>query len=135
MSSIEGESFGIGAEARSEERNHLWGEQKRHGEQQRLGGKQHREDAVGKQPRRGAAAFAANARIGRNEGGIEGALGEDGAKMIGQAQGDKERIRYRSGTEDRRQHDVAQKSGDARDERQAADGHDAFEHGSLTVSP
>src|SRR5258708_22634095 len=54
--------------------------------------------------------------------------------MIGQAQGDKERIRCRSGAEDRRQHDVAQKSGDARDERQAADGHDAFEHGVLPLA-
>ena len=39
--------------------------------------------------RRVGAALGANARIGRNEGCVESAFGENGAKMIGQPEGDK----------------------------------------------
>ena len=49
-----------------------------------FGGEQQRENAIGEQLRRLGAAFAANARIGRNEGGVKRAFREDRAKMIGQ---------------------------------------------------
>ena len=74
------------------------------------------------------AALVADARIGRHEGGIEGAFGKDGAKMIGQPERDEERVGDRAGAEDRRQHDVAHKAGDARQQRQAADGKNAADH-------
>ena len=70
-----------------------------------------------------------DSRIGWDEGRVEGAFGEDRAKMIGQAQSDKERIGERSGAEHRGQHNITQKPGDTRGERQAADSEDAFEHG------
>ena len=58
------------------------------------------------------AALLADARIGRHEGGVEGALGEDRAEMIGQPQRDEEGVGDRPGAEDRRQHDVARKAGE-----------------------
>ena len=67
-------------------------------------------------------------RIGRHEGGVEGALGEDRAEMVGQPQRDEERIRQRTGAEDRRQHDVAREPGEPREQRKAADGEDSPEH-------
>ena len=90
--------------------------------------KQQREDAVGEQPRRRRAALTADMGIGRNECRIEGAFGEDGAKMIGQPQRHEERVRHRPGTEDRGQHDVAREARDPREKRIAADGEDAPEH-------
>ena len=60
-------------------------------------------------------ALRANARIGGDEGGIERALGENGAEMVGQAEGDEEGVGHRPGAQDRRQHDVAGKAGNARD--------------------
>ena len=56
------------------------------------------------------AVLLANARIGRHEGGVERAFGEDRAEMIGQPQRDEERVRDRARAEHRRQHDVAQRS-------------------------
>ena len=72
------------------------------------------EDAVGEQLCRDAAVLGVDTRIGRDEGGIEGAFGEDRAEMIGQPQRDEERVGDRAGAEDRRQHDVAQKPGEPR---------------------
>ena len=69
--------------------------------------------------------------IGRHERGVEGAFGEDGAKMIGQPQRHEERVRDRPGAEDRREHDVARKAGQPRKKRIAADGEDAPKHGPL----
>ena len=59
----------------------------------------------------------ADARIGRHEGGVERALGEDRAEMVGQPERHEERVGDRPGAEHRRQHDVAQKAGDAREQR------------------
>ena len=72
------------------------------------------------------AVLRADARIGRHEGGVERTLGEDRAEMIGQPQRDEERVGDRPGAEDRRQHDVAREAGDAREQREAADGEDAL---------
>ena len=77
------------------------------------------------------AALLADARIGRHEGGVERALGEDRAEMIGQPQRHEEGVGDRAGAEDRRQHDVARKAGDARQQREAADREDASDHGPL----
>ena len=81
--------------------------------------------------RRRLAALAMDMGIGRHERGVEGALGEDRAKMIGQPQRHEERVRHRTGAEDRREHDVARKPGQPRKERIAADGEDAPEHAPL----
>src|SRR5579863_212380 len=70
-------------------------------------------------------------RVGRHERRIERALGEDRAEVIGQAQRHEEGIRRRSGAHDRRKHDVARKSADARQKRIAADGEDTTEHAPL----
>ena len=122
------EALRVVIEAGRQQRDDGGREHERHREQHRLRGKQHGEHAIGKEPRRLAPALATNARIGRNEGGIECPFGKDGAEMIWKPQRDEERIGDRTGAEDRGQHDVAQESGDARNERQAADGQDAVEH-------
>ena len=76
-------------------------------------------------------ALAVQMRIGRNEGGVEGALGEDGAKMIGQPQRHEKRVRHGAGAENGGEHDVARKSGQPREQRITADGEDASEHAPL----
>ena len=55
------------------------------------------------------------ARIGRNERGVERAFGEDRAEMVRQPQRDEKRIGHRPGAQHRRQHDVAQEAGHARE--------------------
>ena len=55
-------------------------------------------------------ALLADARIGRDEGGVERALGEDRAEMVGQPQGDEKGVGDRPGAKHRRQHDVAEQS-------------------------
>ena len=107
----------------------------RNRQQHDLAGEQQREDAVGEQlaPDQRRPSLA-DARIGRHEGGVEGAFGEDRAEMIGQPQRDEEGIGDRPGAEHRRQHDVAHEAGDARQQRQAADGEDASEHAAFQKS-
>ena len=75
----------------SEQNDHLRHEQPRHHQQDHLHREQQREDAVGKEPGAGLV-LSVDMRIGGHEGGIEGAFGEDGAEMIGQAEGDIEGI-------------------------------------------
>ena len=75
------------------------------------------------------AALLADAGIGRHERRVERAFGEDRAEMIGQPQRHEEGVGDRSGAEHGRQHDVARKAGDAREQREAADGEDASDHG------
>ena len=84
---------------------------------------------VGEQPRRIRPALLADAGIGRHERRIEGALGEDRAEMIGQPQRHKKGVGDRARAKNGRQHDVAHKAGDARKQREAADGEDATDHG------
>jgi hypothetical protein len=48
--------------------------------------------------------------------------------MVGQPQRDEERIRDRPGPEQRRQHDVARKAREPREQRQPADREDALDH-------
>ena len=99
-----------------------------HRQQHDLARQQQREDAVGEQAGALGAALLADARIGRHEGGVERALGEDGAEMVGQPQRDEEGVGHRPGAEHRGQHDVADEAGDARQQRKAADRQDAIDH-------
>ena len=69
--------------------------------------------------------------VGRHEGGVEGALGKDRAEMIGQAERHEESVGDRPRAEDRRQHDIAGKTRQAREKRIAADGEDAPEHAAV----
>ncbi len=55
--------------------------------------------------------------------------------MIGQPQRDEEGVRHRPRAEDRRQHDVAQKTRDARKQREAADGGELPDHAGVTGVP
>ena len=98
------------------------------GQQHDLARQQQREDPVGEQPGARWPALLADARIGRHEGGVEGALGENGAEMVGQPEGDKKGVGHRTGAEDRRQHDIADKAGDPRQQRQTADREHAINH-------
>ena len=116
------------AEARGQQAEHLRHEQQREREQDELREQQQCEDPVGEQPRRGLAATAMDMGIGRNEGGVEGALGKDRAKTVGQPPGHIERIRHRSGAEDRREHDVAHQTGQPGQKRVAANGENPTQH-------
>ena len=123
--------FGVVGEARRKNAHGLRREQPGKGKEHELRDKQQREDAVGEQLGGGFAALAVDMGIGRNKCGVEGPFGKDGAKMIRQAQRHEERIRHRTCAEDRREHDVAGKSGQPRKERVAADGEDTTEHAPL----
>ncbi len=124
----EREASRILAEARRQHVDHRRREHQRDRQQHDLARQQQREDAVGEQ--RGAlrAALLADAGIGRHEGGIEGALGEDGAEMVGQPQRHEKGVGHRAGAQHRRQNDVADEAGDAREQRKSADREDAFDH-------
>ncbi len=78
--------------------------------------------------------LGADARIGRHEGGVERAFGEDRAEMVGQPQRDEEGVGDRPRAQDRGQHDVARKAGDAREQREAADCENASEHDEASKS-
>ena len=78
--------------------------------------------------RRCLAALAMDMRISRHERRVEGALGENRPEVIGQPQSHEERVRHRTGAENRGEHDVARKSGQPRKKRKAADGEDTSEH-------
>ncbi len=109
--------------------DHRRREQQRQRQQHDLAGQQQREDAVGEQLSPRGAALLADARIGRNKGGIEGAFGENGAEMIRQPESHEKGVGRRPCAEDRGQHDVTDKTGDPRQQRQAADREDSLDHG------
>ena len=67
-------------------------------------------------------------RVSGNEGRGESAFREDRTKMVGQAEGDEECVGNGSRAEHRRHHHVAEKSGDARKKREAADREEAPDH-------
>ncbi len=87
-----------------------------------------------KQARRSRPALGADPRIGRNEGGVERALGENGAEMVGQPEGDEERVGDRPGADNGREHDVAHEAGQARQQRVAADGENLPDHWRLVIT-
>ena len=131
----ERELLRLARKARRQQFDDLRREQQRQRQQHDLRREQQREDAVAEQRRRLGSALGADARIGRNEGGIERAFGKDGAEMVRQPKGDEERVGDRPGAEDRREHDVAQKAGEAREQRKAADGENALDHCRLDTVP
>ena len=57
----------------------------------------------------------------RDEGEVEGALGEEAAEHVRQREGDQEGLRHRAGAEERRHDDVAGEAEDARDEGPGSD--------------
>ena len=65
---------------------------KRHAEQHDLARQQQRENPVAEHPHRVGAAGDADARIGRNERGVERAFGEDRAEMVRQPQRHEKRV-------------------------------------------
>ena len=101
---------------------------KRHAEQHDLARQQQRENPVAEHPHGVAAARDADARIGRNEGRVERALGEDRAEMVRQPQRHEKRIRHRPRPQHRGEHDVAQEAGHARQERNSTNCQDAVDH-------
>ncbi|MFK4406846.1 hypothetical protein ABH991_003880 [Bradyrhizobium ottawaense] len=120
--------LGIVTEARRQDAHGLRHEQPGDDEQHHLRGQQQREDAVGEQLCRPLPLLAMDMRIGRHPGGVEGALGEDRAEMIGQPQRHEKGIGHGAGTEDRREHDVAGKPRQPREQRVTTDREDASEH-------
>ena len=69
---------------------------------------QQREDLVGEVLRARLRPPVSRTReIGRHIGGVEGAFAEDGAEMIGQAQGDDEGVHHQARAQHAAEHDVA----------------------------
>ena len=125
----------VAGKTRRQQVDRLRREQERQRQQHDLRRQQQGEDAVAEQFRRRIAALGADARIGRDERGVEGAFGENGAEMVRQPERDKEGVGDGTGAEDRRQHDVAHETGQAREQRIAADGEDPIEHCCLVPLP
>ena len=121
-------ALGVACEARREQPDHLGREEEREREQHDVDGEQRRGDLVGEAPRRRLAVLLERAGIGRHEGGVEGAFGENGAEMVGQAEGDEEGVGDGAGAENGGHDHVADEAREARDERQPADGGDAPNH-------
>ena len=115
--------------------DHRRREHQRHRQQYDLARQQQREDAVGELTGPRGTALLADAGIGRHEGGIERALGEDGAEMVRQAERDEKGVGHRAGAQNRGQDDVANEAGDARQQREAADGQNAIDHRGTSLLP
>ena len=118
----------IGAKARREQVYEERREDERQDQQKNLRGEQQGEDAAGKFSCFRRALGLEHARVGGHEGRVERALAENGAKVIGQAEGDDERVGHEPSAERRRKHDVARETGDARQQREAADGKQVADH-------
>ena len=103
--------FGLVGKTGSQQAYRLRHEQQRHHQQYRLRDEQQRKDAVGEQPGRGLAALAMDVGVGRDEGGVEGALGENRPKIVRQPPRHVKGVGDRTGAEDRREHDVARQTG------------------------
>ena len=119
----------LAREAGRQQIDRLRREEERERQQHDLRREQQREDAVAEYLGRVLPLLGANARIGGDERGVERAFGEDRAEMVGQAKGDEKGVGDRAGAQDRRQHDVAEKAGNARKQRIAADRENPLDHG------
>ena len=106
-------------------------------EQHEVDDDQRRGDLVGEQLGGGKPGLLERTRIGRHEGRSKRALGEDGAEMVGQPEGDEEGVGHGARAEHRRHDHVADEAGEARDERQSADRGDAPDHAGFraVISP
>ena len=120
------------AEPGRQQAHHLRHEGPGDDQQDDLRDEQQREDAVGKQPCRLLPFLPMDMRIGRHEGGVECALGENGAEMVGKAEGDEEGVCDGTGAQDRREHDIACETGQPRKQGIAADSKNAPKHGPLS---
>jgi hypothetical protein len=63
----------------------------------------------------------------RHEGLREGAFGKQAAQQVGQLEGDKEGVGEHAGPESARDHEVADKTEDARQQGHAADGGESLQ--------
>ena len=128
----ESKARGIARESRREHIDHSRSEYQRNRKQHDLACEKQREDAIRKLPGTYAAALFPNAGVSGDKGRIEGAFCEDCAKVVGQAQRDKECVRHWTGTQDGRQYNVAGEAGDAGEQCKATDGENSINHrGSL----
>src|SRR6516225_6448707 len=118
----ERELMRLAREPGSQELDRLWRERERERQQNDLRGEKQRKNSIAELFRRARALFGANTRIGRNECRIEGTLGKNRAKMIWQPERNEECVRHRAGADDRGEHDVTEKPGEARKQRVAAYG-------------
>src|SRR4029077_17338306 len=118
----------LAREARRQEFDRLRRERERQRQQNDLRSEKQRKDPVAELFRRAGALLGANARIGGDEGRIEGALGENRAKMIWQPERNEERVRDRTRADYRGEHNVAHKTGEAGKKRVAAYGEYFLDH-------
>ncbi len=115
-------------EARSEHAHDPWREQQRKSQEHEIDGDQSRRDLIGEELGGGKPRLFQGARIGRDEGCRKRPFGEDGAEMVGKAEGNEKGVGHRAGAEDCRHDHVADKTREARDEREPADGGNAPDH-------
>src|SRR5262249_21380411 len=73
-------------------------------------------------------ALLADARIRWYEGGVEGALGENGAEMVGKSQRHEEGVGNRTGAKHGGKHDVPHEAGETGEQREAANIEDTSNH-------
>ncbi len=130
---LDGERLLIGSvgEARREHADDLAHEDEREHEQDQLRHELPGEDFVGelRGGRCGApAVFLGRARVARQEGRAEGAFGEDGAEIVGQAERDHERVGDGTRAENGGHQHVAEESCDARERGEATDRSESTDH-------
>ena len=123
------ELVGALGEAGRDEANERRHEDRGEHEDDRLCAKEQREHAVRKLACRDGTAVGFRLGVARHISGVESAFAEDCAKMVRQAKRIGERFVHHARAKHRRDHDVADEAGDARDERPAADAEDLLQHG------
>ncbi len=118
----------IAGKAWRQQLDHRRRKEKRCRQQHDLACQQQSENPIGEKAGALGAPLLADARIGRDEGGVEGAFGENGAEVIGQAKRYEKCVGHRPGAEHRSENNVAGKPGDPRQQRQPTDRKNAFNH-------
>ncbi len=106
----EREFLRIRAETRRQNVDEIGGEGERECDQQDLGREKAEKNLAGKQPRAGKTFGLKHPRVPWDIGGIESALAENSAKMIGQALGHDESVGKLTRAEGRAKQNIAQKS-------------------------
>ncbi len=106
-------------------------EQQRQCQQNQLRHEQDGENPVTEQPGGRRPIAAIDMGIGRYEGRVKRAFGEDCPEMVRKPERYEKRVRDGARAKDGGQHDVARKSGDAREKGITADGENAPEHAPL----
>lgn len=111
----------VGAEARRQQPHQPGHQGQGQRQQDDLNDQLDGEEPVGEEAGRLGALLLGDLGIGRHIGLVDGALAEDRAEMIGQAQRHRKGVHRRAGAQHGRQHDIAHEPGDPRDQRIAAD--------------